>query len=69
MPDDKPKKRTRKARPFPACSFSEALTVGEAIQKYAAGQKVRRLTLFDNLKKLLKVALSVSLLRTLLNTD
>ncbi len=42
-------KRRRSA--FPASSFEEALTIPVAIQKYAAGQKVRRLTLFDHLGK------------------
>jgi hypothetical protein len=41
----------RRARKFPALTFSESLTVPEAIQKYAAGQKVRRLTLFEKLNK------------------
>jgi hypothetical protein len=43
------KGRKRKERKFPALTFPEALTLGEAIQKYAAGQKVRRLTLFEKL--------------------
>lgn len=41
--------RTRKERKFPALTFEEALSVPEAIQKYASGQKVRRLTLFERL--------------------
>ena len=53
MTDDQvqTQKKKRKVRLFPACSLNEALVVGEAIQKYAAGQKVRRLTLFDSLNK------------------
>ena len=43
--------RTRKERMFPAWTFAEALTLAEGIQKYAAGQKVRRLTLFEKLNK------------------
>jgi hypothetical protein len=43
--------RTRKERKFPALTFAEALTLAEGIQKYAAGQKVRRLTLFEKLNK------------------
>jgi len=43
------KTRKRKERKFPALTFPEALTLGEAIQKYAAGQKVRRLTIFEKL--------------------
>jgi hypothetical protein len=44
-------KRTRRTMLFPASSFEEALTIPNAIQKYAAGQKILRLTLFDHLKK------------------
>lgn len=44
-------KRSRKTPLFPASSFEEALTIANAIQKFAAGQKVRRLTLFDQLGK------------------
>jgi hypothetical protein len=50
MPKAKsPAKRARKERKFPALTFKEALVIGEAIQKYAGGQKVRRLTLFEKL--------------------
>jgi len=45
------KKRTRITRNFPASTFDEALELPTAIQKFAAGQKVRRITLFDHLKK------------------
>ncbi|MHB8755303.1 MAG: hypothetical protein ACYC92_10170 [Candidatus Acidiferrales bacterium] len=41
----------RKARSFPASTFEEALALAAAIQQFASGQRVRRLTLFDNLKK------------------
>jgi hypothetical protein len=41
----------RKARTFPASTFEEALTIAKAIQQFAAGQKTRRLTLFDHLQK------------------
>jgi hypothetical protein len=41
----------RRLKLFPACSFEESLTIPNAIQKYAAGQKVRRLTLFDQMGK------------------
>ncbi|MGD0598774.1 MAG: hypothetical protein ABR988_03060 [Terriglobales bacterium] len=41
--------RTRTERKFPALTFQEAIPLAEAIQKYAAGQKVRRLTLFEKL--------------------
>lgn len=42
-------KRTRRTPLFPAVPFEEALTLANAIQKYAAGQQVRRLTLFDQM--------------------
>ena len=45
----KPARKPRKERKFPARTFQEALGIAEAIQKYAAGQKVRRLTLFEKL--------------------
>lgn len=44
-------KRQRRSLLFPASSFEEALTIPNAIQKYASGQKVRRLTLFDQMGK------------------
>lgn len=44
-------KRTRTVRTFPATKFEDALVIPQAIQQYAAGQKVRRLTLFDKLGK------------------
>lgn len=47
---DKPK-RTRQSRPYPASSFADALPLGEAIMKYAAGDKVRRLTLLQQMDK------------------
>jgi len=43
--------RTRRTVLFPAASFEESLTIAKAIQKHAAGQKVRRLTLLDQMKK------------------
>jgi hypothetical protein len=43
--------RTRRTTLFPAASFEEALTIANGIQKHASGQKVRRLTLFDQMKK------------------
>lgn len=42
-------KRVRTARAFPASSLMEALPLADAIQKYASGQKIRRLTLFESL--------------------
>lgn len=44
-------KRQRRTPLFPAASFEEALTIANAIQKHASGQKVRRLTLFDQINK------------------
>lgn len=44
-------KRTRVMRSFPASTFEDALTLAQAVQQFGAGQKVRRLTLFDNLQK------------------
>ncbi len=51
LANEKPKKRGRKRRSrlFPTTSFEEALFIPLAIQKYAAGQKVRRLILFDHI--------------------
>jgi hypothetical protein len=43
------RRRRSARRPFPALTFEEALVLGIAIQKYAAGNKVRRLTLFDKM--------------------
>src|SRR5580700_9399061 len=43
--------RKRRERRFPALTFEEALVLPEAIQKYASGQQVRRLTLFEKLDK------------------
>ncbi|WP_433787568.1 hypothetical protein ACQPX6_12170 [Actinomycetospora sp. CA-101289] len=42
-------RRARVPRSFPASSFFEALALAEAIQKHAAGQRVRRLTLFERM--------------------
>lgn len=43
--------RTRTARPYPASSFNDALPLGDAIMKSAAGDKVRRLTLLQQMDK------------------
>jgi hypothetical protein len=43
--------RSRKARPYPASSFADALPLGDAIMKHAAGDKVRRLTLLQQMDK------------------
>lgn len=44
-------KRTRRKRLFPNMSFEEALFLANSIQKHASGQEVRRLTLFEALKR------------------
>jgi hypothetical protein len=41
--------RTRTARPYPAGPFEEALRLADAIHKFAAGEKVRRLTLLQKM--------------------
>ena len=38
-------------KPFPASTFAEALELPLAIQKFASGQPIRRLTLFDQLQR------------------
>lgn len=43
--------RKRTTRPYPASSFQDALPLGEAIMKHAAGEKVRRLTLLQQMDK------------------
>jgi hypothetical protein len=43
------KKRTQ--RPYPAVPFEEALPLAEAIQRFASGERVRRLTLLGKLQK------------------
>jgi hypothetical protein len=48
---ERSERREHRTTLFPAVPFEEALTIANAIQKHAAGQKVRRLTLFDSLGK------------------
>lgn len=45
------KKRTRTVRNFPASTFSEALQFAESVYRVGAGQKIRRLTLLEELGK------------------
>jgi hypothetical protein len=45
------KRKKRKQRPFPACSFSEAMELASSILEYGSGQHVRRISLFDHLGK------------------
>lgn len=44
-------KKSRRTPLFPAVSFEEALGLALAIQRHAAGRKVRRLTLFNQMGK------------------
>lgn len=43
------RRRSRTPRTFPASSFLEALPLAEAIQRFGAGQRIRRLTLFEQM--------------------
>lgn len=45
------KKQARKQRPFPACSFEEALDFAKQIFAFGSGQPVRRLSIFDHIGK------------------
>jgi hypothetical protein len=51
IPATKVSRKPRKERRFPALSFEEALKVPLAIQDISAGQKVRRLLLFEKLDR------------------
>jgi hypothetical protein len=44
-------KRQRRTSLFPATTFEDALELALAVYEFGAGQPVRRLTLFDSLKK------------------
>lgn len=44
-------KRGGGQRPFPACSIEEALELPTAIQTHSSGLRIRRLTLFDQMKR------------------
>lgn len=44
-------KRKRAQRPFPACSFEEALDFSREVFNYGSGKSVRRISLFDHLNK------------------
>lgn len=45
------KTRSRKTRPYPAFSFEESLPLLDAIWAFAAGERVRRLTLLKGIEK------------------
>jgi len=47
----KPSKGKRAFRPYPLTSFEDAFVLAEQIQKFAAGEKVRRLTLLKEMDK------------------
>jgi hypothetical protein len=44
-------KKKRRTYPFPTLSFVDSLVIAHGIWKFASGQKIRRLTLFDHLGK------------------
>ena len=44
-------KRTRQTKAFPAATFEDSLVLAIAIQKHAPAGRIRRVTLFDELKK------------------
>jgi hypothetical protein len=45
------KRRSRTQRPFPAAPFEEAMSLAVDLLRVGSGQKVRRLTLFDDIQK------------------
>lgn len=45
------KKRSRRSYPFAAIGVAECVVLAEGIWKFGSGQKIRRITLFDQLKK------------------
>ena len=49
IPSEGQGRRRPARRPFPVLTYEEAQVLGIAIQKYAAGNRVRRLTLFDSM--------------------
>jgi len=48
---ERPRRRSRPTRPFPAASFEEALSFARELFTVGSGRPVRRLTLFDHLGK------------------
>jgi hypothetical protein len=44
-------RKQRIPKPFPTMPFEECLRIAKAIQEYASGEKIRRITLFDHLQK------------------
>jgi hypothetical protein len=49
--DSDKKRRTRTPRPYPVVSFRDATVIGDAIFKFASGDKVRRLTLLEKMER------------------
>jgi hypothetical protein len=45
------KRKKRTPRPYPVVSFREATQIGDAIFKFAAGERVRRLTLLEKMER------------------
>ncbi|MEH6565490.1 MAG: hypothetical protein V7756_09230 [Halopseudomonas sp.] len=43
--------KSRKQRPFPACSFMEAMELAQSVLEYGSGQAVRRISVFDHIGK------------------
>lgn len=44
-------RKARKQRPFPACSFMEAMELAQSVLEYGSGQAVRRISVFDHIGK------------------
>lgn len=50
-PAEKKTRKPRSSRPYPATSFKEARAIADGIMKIASGEKVRRLTLLEQLNR------------------
>lgn len=46
-----PRRGRGPSRPFPGMTFEDAISLGVAIQEHGAGERIRRLTLFDKIGK------------------
>lgn len=63
--EEKPKnKRKRRVINFPTSTYEDSLEIANAIWKFASGQKIRRLTLFDNIGRSPDSSLSRSIITT-----
>ncbi len=51
VPEESQEKRSRKKKPFPLAPFEECYEFAKVIHTIGAGQKVRRLTIFEKLEK------------------